>query len=354
MTADSRSTPVLGPALAILLSATALVVVFWGLLQLDVPVARFMRSVHLPWLEFLGDLAHRLGGGPSLLILSTSLLAAGWLRRQPVWRQAGLEGLIAHGIVAVAVQSLKHLVGRPRPRLMHGNGLAFGPSWDEGLDSFPSGHTSASFAVAVVLAHHFPRARWWFYALATAVGLSRVLRGSHFPTDVIAGVTLGVLVGTVVVSPFREWRSALRRGLVQVALFLVLVFGLLWTALRVQADHWSSLAMVSTGVAVILTGIAMRLYRRPRELSDPRPPASSVRYELVLIAVGLGLTTGSPLVAILALFVATAHSLVAAGNPVHRSASGDRYRVQTEIGIAIALAIGVLLIQALKGILPLL
>jgi hypothetical protein len=52
--------------------------------------------------------------------------------------------------------------------------------------------------------------------------------------------------------------------------------------------------------------------------------------------------------------VATAHSLVAAGNPVHRSASGDRYRVQTEIGIAIALAIGVLLIQALKGILPLL
>ncbi|MGU3493845.1 phosphatase PAP2 family protein [Xanthobacteraceae bacterium A53D] len=52
--------------------------------------------------------------------------------------------------------------------------------------SFPSGHTAVIFALAVALAMLFPRARWWLVALAVLVAASRVVLGSHFPSDVIA------------------------------------------------------------------------------------------------------------------------------------------------------------------------
>jgi len=57
--------------------------------------------------------------------------------------------------------------------------------------TFPSGHTALAFATFVVLAAAFPRARWWFLALACGVGASRVLMGEHFVSDVVAGAGVG-------------------------------------------------------------------------------------------------------------------------------------------------------------------
>jgi membrane-associated phospholipid phosphatase len=341
---------------AFVLSATAIVVVFWGWLQLDIPVARFIRSLHIPWLEFAGDAMHRLGSGAALVALSGTLLALGWWKGRLAWRQAGLEGLLAHGLVASIVLVLKHAVGRPRPRLMHGNGSLLGPSWDEGLDSFPSGHTSASFAVATVLARHFPRGTWLFYSAATLVGLSRVLRGSHYPTDVLAGVALGVLAGAVIASPLRQWGRAFVRQLVWLSPFLVGAFGLLWTAVRLPPQDASHSAMILLGVLFIVGGIAVLLYRREVEL---RGTAGASRrrafaYEPVLVGVGLGLTTASVLVTILALFVTVSWSL--AKNDLEPSEDLPpplRVPLGVQIVLAVALATAVLIIQSVKGILPL-
>jgi undecaprenyl-diphosphatase len=87
------------------------------------------------------------------------------------------------------------IVARPRPAVSHLGGT---PS----TYSFPSGHTAATIvlwggiAVIVMVAttRRWPRIAMWTLAvvLAVAVGLSRVYRGEHYPTDVMAGALLGI------------------------------------------------------------------------------------------------------------------------------------------------------------------
>ena len=63
--------------------------------------------------------------------------------------------------------------------------------------SFPSGHTASSFAAATALAFFYPRAAPLAYSLATAVGMSRVHLGVHFPSDAAVGGVIGIGIGTL-------------------------------------------------------------------------------------------------------------------------------------------------------------
>jgi undecaprenyl-diphosphatase len=62
--------------------------------------------------------------------------------------------------------------------------------------SFPSGHTASSFAAATALAFFYPRAAPLAYGVATAVGVSRVHLGVHFPSDAAVGGVIGIGIGT--------------------------------------------------------------------------------------------------------------------------------------------------------------
>ncbi len=356
---------------AVLLSCVALTTVLWGWYQLDVPVARFVRSLHhevwgiprAPWLRWVSDVGDWLAKPLLLVAISVALLAMGLVFKRPVFRLAGLESLIAHAAAGLLTNGLKHLVGRPRPKFTHSGEFQFSPTLDFGLDSFPSGHSTASFAIAAVLAKHFPRAAWFLYGTAGLVAVSRVLRGSHFPSDVVAGAGLGVLAGYVVANPIRAWRSSLRTAITSLASYLVGAFALIWTMVHLPSAEPTNTLTMAAGLAAMAVGSGSRFYRTVRGADALSSGWVPTRYRANgLIGVGLALTTGSvlvmSLVALLILAQWLAHDQAASikdSLPDSAQSSSPGYRgLFAEALFAAALIVAALAIQGLKGILPIL
>lgn len=123
--------------------------------------------------------------------------------RKGIWRQRGLLLLLALGANAIVCNLLlKPLVNRTRPYDLLGYEILIPPVGDP---SFPSGHTAASFAAAAAL-YAIDR-RWGIaaYLFAVLMGFSRLYLGVHFPTDVLAGAVIGVLMARLVIRFF--WRN---------------------------------------------------------------------------------------------------------------------------------------------------
>lgn len=116
-------------------------------------------------------------------------------------RETGFLGAIAIAHSQLVTAGLKYSTQRERPldfRENNSGGIAF----FKGGDSFPSGHSSGSFALATIFALEYgPDHKWVPYAsygLASVVAASRLSAEKHWVSDIFVGGTLGFLVGRYV------------------------------------------------------------------------------------------------------------------------------------------------------------
>lgn len=170
-----------------------------SLYRLDVAV---FRAIHVGW--------HRVWLDPVFLVLTC--FGDGWYQTalvfltlaSPVTRRYFwplIASLVLGGIAGADL--LKALITRERPSL-----LPFShPQEAWKYNSFPSGHTTSAFAIAATLflLTRATKHAWWGPAslvLAAFVGLSRIYRGVHWPSDVIGGVFCGVAFGAATYAVF--------------------------------------------------------------------------------------------------------------------------------------------------------
>ncbi len=102
------------------------------------------------------------------------------------------------GLLALMIYKwIKQLTERARPFAVSSSiSLGTAP-----LDkySFPSGHTLHAVTFCLLAIHAYPVLAWGLIPVTFLIALSRVVLGLHYPTDVLAGATIGTTLATVIV-----------------------------------------------------------------------------------------------------------------------------------------------------------
>lgn len=102
---------------------------------------------------------------------------------------AFLSLVFSHLIVVL----IKRFLPRNRPYLVLPNAFVVENPFKD--HSFPSGHTTAIFSASFPFMTVYPSLIVPLLLLACLVGLSRIVLGLHYPSDVLAGATIGMLFG---------------------------------------------------------------------------------------------------------------------------------------------------------------
>ncbi len=162
------------------------------LVALDLAACRALQRRTGEWTQATFALVSRLGDGWLWGAVAVALVIAGGDGALPT--VLGMMVAAAAGMPLYVL--LKRWMARPRPCAAAGSGLqALVPALD--LYSFPSGHTLHAVAFTVVVLGHYPGLGWLLVPFTVLVALSRVVLGLHYPSDVLAGATLGSLLGSL-------------------------------------------------------------------------------------------------------------------------------------------------------------
>ncbi len=167
------------PALVVLVASLVLLI---PVLSVDKSLFLFLNSCHTPTTDSLW--LGLTGAGDGLLL---AVMISAFLVINPRVTALGLAMIVLSSLL---VHVTKGLLPTARPAAVFESIHVLGPVLRSG--SFPSGHTAATMAAALAVAHYCPSMRpaVVVVGLAALIGLSRVFVGAHFPGDVLGGLVI--------------------------------------------------------------------------------------------------------------------------------------------------------------------
>jgi undecaprenyl-diphosphatase len=150
-----------------------------------------------PVFDIVFPLITWLGNGWIVIAVVTIFFAV----KRPAFLRQHLPWLVAVMLAGgLCIFALKRMIPRPRPLSDFAPLIGAGKVHIHVLGqhlryrSFPSGHALTAFAAGAYLSFLLPRWTPLFLSAATVVGLSRIYMGVHFPSDVVIGSLIGVLL----------------------------------------------------------------------------------------------------------------------------------------------------------------
>jgi membrane-associated phospholipid phosphatase len=151
---------------------------------IDTETVEFFDRNHM---KTFGSVGSTIGGTGAVAGLAIGVFSAGRIFPGDRFRSATYDASQAMLITTAYTFAIKAATHRERPD-------------DSNNQSFPSGHASIAFSWATVLERHYGwRGGVPAYAMASLIATSRLAHRKHYLSDIIAGATLGHLVGRTVV-----------------------------------------------------------------------------------------------------------------------------------------------------------
>ena len=167
----------------------------------DVAVTQAVAPMRHSWpVKLLGNLSD-LSDQPPLIALSAGTMIVGLARRDRALAETGGRMLAAHLLATAIKSAFKARIVRTRPKVLAEGGtyrMHEGEENTHRLNSFPSGHTAGAVAVARAAVRGHPDRRPLAYALSGGAALMQIPRCAHYPSDVGAGIAVGVAAEAMV------------------------------------------------------------------------------------------------------------------------------------------------------------